>query len=100
MNHRHEPLVGLDGLIRCKGCGEILEYAEKELAKVSSARMATKVLTKIAYEGGFKMDSIEGEFIVYSKDKNGIREEVSARKKTDRVYVIVQKFISKGGDMT
>ena len=93
--HKHEPLVGLDGLIRCKDCGEILKYAEKELAKVSSARMATKVLTKIAYEGGFKMDSIEGEFVVYSKDKDGIQEELTARKKSSRVYLVLQRLISR-----
>jgi len=93
--HKHEPLVGLDGLIRCKDCGEILKYAEKELAKVSSARMATKVLTKIAYEGGFKMDSIEGEFIMYSKDKDGIKEQITVRKRSARVYIILQKITSE-----
>ena len=95
MKHIHEPIVGLDSIIRCMDCGEILEYAEKELAKVSSARMATRVLTKIAYEGGFKMDSIEGDFIVYTKEKNGIREQVTARKKSNRVYIILQKLVTK-----
>ncbi len=95
MTHKHEALVGLDGLIKCSTCGQILPYAEQELGKVSSARMANRLLDEIAIKGGFQATSFEGDFIVYTKDKNGIREEVSARKKSDRVYIIIQKFISK-----
>ena len=95
MECKHEPLIGIDNLIRCRSCGQILPYAEQQLAKVSSARMANRVLDEIAIKGGFHAESFDGNFIVYSKDKNGIREEVTATKKSDRVYVIMQKFIIK-----
>ena len=101
MEHIHEPLVGLDGINRCRTCGKLLsdtKHLEEEeivLGKVSSSRMANRLLDEIAIKGGFHAESFEGGFIVYSKDKNGIREEVTAKKKSDRVYIILQKFISK-----
>jgi len=95
MEHTHEPEILFDGLIKCRLCGQILSYAEVELGKVSSARMANRLLDEIAIKGGFHAESFEGDFIIYSKDKNGIREEVTARKKSDRVYIILQKFITK-----
>ena len=95
MEHIHEAEIQLDGLIRCRICGEVLSYAEKILGKVSSARMATKLLNKIAFEGKFRMDSIDGEFTTYAKDRNGIREELTARKQSNRVYLVLQKLISK-----
>ena len=100
MNHEHEPIVGLDSIIRCRTCGEVMPYAEIELGKVSSARMANRILDEIAIKGGFHAESFENDFIVYAKDNNGIREEVTARKQSDRVYLVIKKFISKvqGGE--
>ena len=95
MEHIHEPIVGLDNVVRCRACGEIMPYAETELGKVSSAIMANRLLDEIAIKGGFRAISHEGDFIVYSKDRNGIREELTARKLSDRVYVVLQKLISK-----
>lgn len=95
MEHIHEPIVGLDSIIRCKNCGQILPYAEQELGKVSSAIMANRLLDEIAVKGGFHAEAFEGDFIVYSRDKDGIREEMTVKKKSDRVYVILQKLVSK-----
>ncbi len=95
MTHEHEPLVGLDGIIKCRTCGEVLPYAEQELGKVSSARMANEFLDKIAIEGKYQIVSKEGGFAIYSKDRDGIREEITAIKKSDRVYIVLQKLISK-----
>ena len=95
MTHEHEPIVQLDGIIKCRTCGQTLPYAETELAKVSSARQANRLLDEIAIKGGFTAEAFEGDFIVYSKDKNGIREELTARKKSERVYIVLQKLISK-----
>ena len=95
MKHKHEPVVSLDGIITCRTCGQILPYAEQELGKVSSAIMANRLLDELAIKGEFHADSFEGGFIVYAKDKNGIREEMTAKKKSDRVYIILQKLISK-----
>ena len=95
MKHTHEPDVGLDGIIKCRTCGEVLPYAEKELAKVSSAKMANRLLDEIAIRGKFHAESFENDFIVYAKDKNGIREEVTAKRKSERVYIILQNLVSK-----
>ena len=95
MKHKHEPLVGLNGIIKCKDCGEVLSYAEQELGKVSSARMANRLLDEIAVKGEFHADSFDGDFIVYSKDKDGMREELTVKKESDRVYVILRKLVSK-----
>ena len=95
MEHKHEAIVDLSGLIKCRTCGDVLPSAEIELGKVSSAIMANDFLDKIAIEGKYQIVSKEGGFAVYSKDKDGIREEVSARKKGDRVYIIYQRLITK-----
>ena len=95
MEHEHEPIVGLDSIIKCRTCGQILPYSEIELGKVSSARMANRLLDEIAIKGGFKAESYEENFIVYAKDKNGFREELTVRKKSDRVYLVIQKLITK-----
>ena len=95
MEHQHEPIVSLDNIIKCRTCGQILPYAEQELGKVSSAIMANRLLDEIAIKGGFHAESFEDDFIVYSKDRDGIREEMTVKKKSDRAYIILQKLISK-----
>ena len=95
MEHTHEPIIGLDSLIKCRNCGQILPYAEQELGKVSSAVMANRLLDEIAIKGGFHAESFEGDFIVYAKDKNSIREEITIKKRAERVYVIYKKIRSK-----
>ena len=95
MEHIHEPIVQLDGLIKCRTCGAAMPYTEQELGKVSSARMANRLLDEIAVKGEFHADSFDGDFIVYSKDKDGMREELTVRKESDRVYVILRKLVSK-----
>ena len=95
MKHEHEATVGLDNVIRCRTCGEVIPYAETELGKVSSAIMANRLLDEIAIKGGFHAESFEDDFIVYAKDKDGMREEMTVKKKSDRVYVILQKLVSK-----
>ena len=95
MKHIHEPLVSLDNIIKCRTCGQILPYVEQELGKVSSARMANRLLGEIAVKGGFHAGSFDGDFIVYSRDKDGIREELTVEKKSERVYIILRKLVSK-----
>ena len=98
MEHKHEPLVQLDGLIKCRICGELLPYAEEEICKVSSAMRVRRVLEEIAVAGEYTADSYEKGFIVYSKKQNGIIEEVTGEKLSDRNYRVYKRLISKGGD--
>ena len=95
MKHEHEALVGNDNLIRCRTCGVVIPYAETEIGKVSSAIMANRMLDELAIKGGLTPVSFENNFIVYAKDKDdGIHEEITAKKVSDRVYTIVKKIIS------
>ena len=95
MTHEHEPQVELGGIIKCRTCGAILPYAEQELGRFSSSRMVNRILDEIAIKGEFQADSFEEGFIVYSKEKDGIREELTARKLLSRVYVIIKRMITK-----
>lgn len=95
MKHTHEPIVGLDFIIKCRTCGEVMPYAELELGKVSSARMANRLLSELAIKGQYTAKSFEDGFISFSKDNNGITEEITCRKKSNRVYIILRKITSK-----
>ena len=98
MEHRHEPIVTLDGLIKCKDCGKILENTELELAKVNSATMARRLLGEIAVAGKYQVKSMDG-FPVYSREQNGILEEITGEKLSARNYRIYKTLSMVGGDV-
>ena len=95
--HQHEPLIQLGGLIRCKTCGKLLPSMEEEITKVSSARRVVKVLQEIAVAGKYRAVSFEKEFVVYSRDKNGSREEVTGEKLGERHYRVFKRTVSTQG---
>ena len=95
MEHKHEPIIELDNILRCRTCGKTLEYAEQELGKVVSSKIANRMLDELAIQGGFEAASFESGFIVYSKNRDGIREELTAKKQSDRQFVIIQRYITK-----
>ena len=103
--HIHEPMTQLDDLIRCRTCGELIEKggddpienSEVELATVTSSRYANSIIDQIAIEGDFQPDAIVNGFMVYSKTKDGIREELTIRRRAEtRMYVVVKKTIRIG----
>jgi len=96
--HKHEPLVGTDSLIRCKACGQILDKVELTISHVSSAYRARKVLENIASAGKYTIIGFHEDFPVYSKNKNGIIEEITASKITIRDYRIIKRLISEGAE--
>ena len=98
MSHEHEPLVGLNGLIKCKTCGNILPSVEMTISHVSSAYRARKVLENIASAGKYTIIGFHEDFPVYSKNKNGIIEEITASKITIRDYRVIKKIISNPND--
>jgi hypothetical protein len=95
--HVHNPTVGLDNIIKCQTCGDILPYAEKEICKVSSANRVQRVLEEIAVAGGYVASSFENGFIVYTNTIAGIREEVTASKISGRNYRVYKRMSKKGG---
>jgi len=96
MEHEHDPLIGNDFIIRCRKCGQILSHAETEICKVTSASMARKTIEEMAFAGKYTIQST-GEFVVYSRTINSIREEVTAEKIADRQYRVFKR-LSTGGD--
>ena len=94
MIHKHEPQILLDGQIKCRTCRKLLSSAEEEITKVSSARRVIKILQEIAVAGRYRATSFEKEFVVYSRDKNGNREEVTGERLSERNYRIFKRTIS------
>ena len=92
--HKHEALVRLDGFIQCKTCGQILPSMEETISKVNSATRAIRVLSEIAVAGKYRAYSFDKGFIIYSKEKDGLREEVTAEKIADREYRIYKRISS------
>ena len=99
MEHKHEPYIALDGLIHCRTCGEILPEAIEEIAKVSSARRARRILEEVAIAGHYYASSWERNFTIYARERDDIIEEIAAEKLADRDYVVRRKLISKGGEV-
>lgn len=95
MEHKHEPIVSLDNILKCRTCGQSLSYSEREIGKVVSSKIANRMLDELAIKGSFKVASFESGFIVYFKEKDGIREELTVKKQSERQFVIIQRYIMK-----
>lgn len=71
---------------------------EQEIGKVQSAVGAKRILEEIAVAGGYIAAGFSDGFVVYSKTKNDITEEINARKFGERDFRIMKKVVSKGGE--
>lgn len=97
MEHVHEPVVQLNGLIVCRTCGKQLSKAEEQITIVSSYRSANKVLEEIAVAGHYTADSFNNHnFVVYSRQVNNNREEVTVEKISNRSYRVLKRIITGG----
>ena len=94
MGHEHEPMVMLDGMIRCRTCGELLPRMEETISLVSSQRRANRIVQEIAVAGHYQANALEDGFVVYSRRKNGSQEEITVQKLSERNYRIVKRLIS------
>ena len=93
--HKHEGIIGTDGLLRCRTCGQLLEQAEEEVTRVGSKVKAKRVLDEIAVAGNYFASSFEGGFVVYTRKKDGVTEEITGEQLTDRDFVIKKRFTTK-----
>lgn len=84
--------ITLDDRIRCKECGAILQYAEKKLANATSMRMAKTLQEEIAVSGKYTASSFDSGFIVFSRVRNNLKEEVICKKTGNRSYQIVKRL--------
>jgi len=92
VEHVHDPVKELDGITKCRTCGQILTYAEETIAIVNSNKGASRILQEVAAAGHYQVSSISGGFAVYSKEMNGAKEEITARKLSDRNYVVLKRI--------
>lgn len=93
--HKHDPMVQLNGIILCRNCGKLLSYAEQEICKVSSALQVNRVLEEIAVAGGYTAASHEKGFIVYSRVNNGTKEEVTGEKLAERSFRVYKRLMNR-----
>ena len=92
IKHTHEVEVTQDGLLSCRTCGALVERFERKLASFPSRRMAQRLLDKIAVAGEYVASSLDNGFVVYSRSKNKITEEVTIRRKGRRTYEVMEIF--------
>ena len=92
--HEHDPIVGLDRVIRCRTCGHVLPYMKETISKVQSSSRARRILEEIAVAGNYKAVNFSGLFVVYSKNKDGLTEEVTAKKLGDREFEVTKKTVA------
>jgi len=92
--HEHEPIISLGNLIRCRTCGQILSSMKEVISKVQSSTRARRILEEIAVAGKYKAIEFRGSFVVYSRNKDGLIEEVTAKKIGDREFEVVKRTIT------
>ena len=87
----HTPTLGLDGIIRCKRCGDLLPHMDEEIDKTQSAKRANRILEEIAVSGGYFASGFSNGFIVYCKNE----EILTAEKLGERNFVVTKRTLSK-----
>ena len=93
MTHKHDPIEQLDGLIKCRTCGELLPSMEETIAQVDSAVKVNRILQEIAVAGHYKALTFEDGFVVYARDKGNNREELAVKKLSKRNYQVLKRVV-------
>ena len=89
----HDALIGLDCIIRCRLCGDVLPYSIETITKVQSSTRAKRILDEIAVAGNYRASSFNDSFIVYSRCRDSLIEEVSVEKVKDREFRVFKKIM-------
>lgn len=97
--HKHEALIGTDHLIRCRTCGKLLPSMEETITKVNSGLKAVRVLAEIAVAGKYTASGFNERFVIYSKVKDNLIEDITATKLKQREFVIFRKIFVKDIDI-
>lgn len=66
------------------------------ISKVTSASSAKRILDEIAVAGSYIASGFSDGFVVYSREKDELREEITASKQGDRSFVITRTTITSG----
>ncbi|MBA7631409.1 hypothetical protein ES703_38940 [subsurface metagenome] len=69
---------------------------EQAILKVQNSVSAKRVLDEIAVAGGYQPTGFRDGFVVYSKNKDGVTEELFVKKIGDKNFEVVRKTIKEG----
>jgi glycine/serine hydroxymethyltransferase len=94
----HEPIIQLDGIIKCRKCGKFLQSMTEEIANPDSGVKANRIMHTIASAGQFKAIASDNEFAAYTREVNGNIEELRAEMISPRKYRVYRKITHVGGD--
>ena len=92
--HEHSPSI-VNNKIICSICGEELPQFEEDVARVQSEIRAKRILSTIAADGNYLAITFVGDFMTYSRTKDGLIEELTAKKFGDKDFRVIKKV--KGG---
>ena len=96
--HRHEPIIGLDNILRCRTCGKELSSAEEIIVKTQSALSARRVQDEIAIAGRYFASHFQYGSLVYSKSENGLRYELSLMHVKDKDYIVIRTVVKEDSE--
>jgi len=82
----------LSDQIRCKDCGALLDSVEKKVGNATSVIGAKRLQEEMAVMGKYTASAFSDGFVVYSRIRNNIREEVLCRKAGVRMYHILKRL--------
>lgn len=94
IEHEHDPVLQLDGLILCRTCGKFLPYMEEIIAVATSQRRMNLIMQEIAVAGHYVATTFENGYVVYSRVKDSNQEEIVAKKHGIRSYKIMKRVTS------
>ena len=87
----HEFITGLDGIPRCRKCGQIGGKHMEELGIFWSLKQARRVMDEIAVSGNYRPDEVGPKSVIYRRS-NGIQESLYIIKKADRQWCIIKEI--------
>ena len=90
MTHTHEPSIGLDRLIKCRICGKILPGMTETISTVQSECRAIRIMSEIAVAGSYIATEFRDGLIVFSRNTDGLVEEISAIRVHSKLYRVMK----------
>ena len=68
---------------------------EQAIIKAQNSARAKKILDEIAVAGGYQATGLRNGFVVYSKNEDGVIEELFVRKIGDKEFAVVKRTIKE-----
>jgi len=84
--------ITLGDQIKCNDCGTILESVMKKIGNATSVIAAKRLQEEFAVAGKYTASAFDSGFVVYSRTRNNLKEEVICRKIGIRSYHILKRL--------